>query len=645
MSLMKLSPESVRLRRIAKAFAAGEFSQQEYRSARREVIVNFVAVPVDDDDTQPREIITQSQPERRIDTVAPRRRLWLLTLLALGALVAASGVFAASSQIEAVRDRDPNPATSPRLEVTNVVLANFQPLPGISQEQVDNSISARLQQVRQRQQPAEHGFSDSELNELARLLGALGVHQADADLGVSQWEDVQALIAEQKTRRGVSVAELEEVAADIQSLYRAAGYFLAVAYLPAQNPKEGTVSIEVLPGVLGDVVVAGQGGKVAERFKDLIGQPLSSQVITTRLYALNQSPGLQAQVSFEPGEEVGETTLNLEVVPRKAWQGSVALDNYGDTGTGESRLLGDFSLLNPTGRGDVIDVGLMASLEGADQLYGYLGYSTPVAGRNQFHSRLAYTDFSTVLDSSDQRVDGDGLLYNVAFARSAVQTRERGLSYQLGGGYHRLNWDGDDLFADATQDVFFVNAQLNAQRVWDGPRIAADGLLRFEVGSIDNDTFAGQDSSYWLLNLEAFAWRPMDLPLLPGEQKISIEVQGQMADSQLPSSKRLALGGALANRAFRRDTYVVDQSALLRLDVRTPLSLGELSLFADAAYGETLNELDTNWGYLSGLGVAWSFRLAGIESRLSWAVPLASNGSGDIDDDGNQIFWSFSYRR
>ena len=298
MSLMKLSPESVRLRRIAKAFAAGEFSQQEYRSARREVIVNFVAVPVGDDDTQPRETVTQTQPERRSEPDAPRRRLWLLTLLALGALVAASGVFAASPHIEPVRDRDPNPATSPRLEVTEVVLANFQPLPGISQEQVNNRISATLQELRQRQQPGEHGFSDNELNEVARLLSALGVHQADADLGRSHWQDVQALVAQQKTRRGVSIAELEEVAAQVQSLYRQAGYFLAAAYLPAQSPADGTVSIEVLPGVLGDVVVAGEGGKVSERFKDLIGQPLSSQVITTRLYALNQSPRASGSGQF-----------------------------------------------------------------------------------------------------------------------------------------------------------------------------------------------------------------------------------------------------------------------------------------------------------------------------------------------------------
>ncbi len=54
MSLMKLAPESVRLRRMAKAYAAGEISEAEYRQARREVIDNFSGVPPVDDDTRPR---------------------------------------------------------------------------------------------------------------------------------------------------------------------------------------------------------------------------------------------------------------------------------------------------------------------------------------------------------------------------------------------------------------------------------------------------------------------------------------------------------------------------------------------------------------------------------------------------------------
>ena len=646
MSLMKLTPETVRLRRIAKAFTAGEFTLQEYRSARREVIANFVPTQMDDDDTQPRAAMPEAEQERRNEVSGSQRRLWLLVLVAVGTLLAATGVFAADGQnIAAVAERDPNPATSPRLQVERVYLANFTPLPGVSEHDIESRISQTLSRIRQAHEPGEHGFNDHELEELGKLLNALGAHDPGAELGDKDIADIQALLTTQKRRRGVSVSELEEVAAAVQSLYRDAGYFLATAYVPAQQLDDAAAAIEIVPGVLGSVAVQGDGASVADRFADLVGQVLTEEVVTTRLYALNQAPGLRAQASFEPGDQLGETRLNLEVIPQKRWGGKMSVDNYGDEGTGENRLLGDVSLLNPSGRGDLLEVGMMASLEGADQVFGYLSYATPFAARNHLRTRLAYTGFETDLNGNATDVDGDGWLYDIAFGRSLRQARDRGLSYDLAAGYQRLNWEGDSSYAIDSQDVYFAGAGLDAHRVWDGPRIALDGSLRAEMGTIEGSTFNGQDSSYWLAGIETFAWKPIDLPLFPGDQKFAAEFRGQVTNSQLPSSKRLALGGTMANRAFRRDTYVVDRGALLRLDVRTPVRLGEISLFADAAYGETLNDLDSNWGYLGGFGLAWSLSLANVESRLSWAFPLASNGSGDLDDDGSQVFWSFSYRR
>ncbi len=95
---MKLSPETVRLRRIAKAHAAGEFSQSEYRAARREVIVNFRAMPLDDDDTQPRAPTGEIEAVGLAVPAGARRpwRRWALLVLAGLAALAAAQTFAAS---------------------------------------------------------------------------------------------------------------------------------------------------------------------------------------------------------------------------------------------------------------------------------------------------------------------------------------------------------------------------------------------------------------------------------------------------------------------------------------------------------------------------------------------------------------------
>ncbi|MEQ8991904.1 MAG: SHOCT domain-containing protein, partial [Pseudomonadales bacterium] len=59
MSFMKLPPEAVRLRRLARAHAAGELSEAEYRQSRRDLLDRFEAAPDEvrdhfDDSTRPR---------------------------------------------------------------------------------------------------------------------------------------------------------------------------------------------------------------------------------------------------------------------------------------------------------------------------------------------------------------------------------------------------------------------------------------------------------------------------------------------------------------------------------------------------------------------------------------------------------------
>ena len=98
MSLMKFSPETVRLRRIAKAHAAGEFSLHEYRQARRDVIANFSPANTDDDDTQPRFETPQLEVSQAGEIGARRvtnRLLWVGMFALLLVAVFATRAFAA----------------------------------------------------------------------------------------------------------------------------------------------------------------------------------------------------------------------------------------------------------------------------------------------------------------------------------------------------------------------------------------------------------------------------------------------------------------------------------------------------------------------------------------------------------------------
>jgi hemolysin activation/secretion protein len=106
----------------------------------------------------------------------------------------------------------------------------------------------------------------------------------------------------------------------------------------------------------------------------------------------------------------------------------------------------------------------------------------------------------------------------------------------------------------------------------------------------------------------------------------------------------LSLGGFGRVRGFERDAFLADRGALLSLELRTPVPLGEMALFADTSYGEGLNDLTPAWGHLTSLGVGWDADLLPrLTSRVSLALPVAAKGSGDMDDKGFRIFWQLQY--
>jgi len=543
----------------------------------------------------------------------------------------------ARTRIGPVSERDPNPQTSPRIAVTSVQIRDFEAYPGIDHDAVAAVIESALADIRTRNLAGAHGFTAPELEEVGRFLNALGVHRDDVKLSAADAADLSELIRGQKSRRGLSIVELEEIAARVQKYYRDAGYFLTVAYVPAQEPRDGVVELAVLPGVLGDVVVTGgDADLVTSRFADALGQPVTEDSIGARLYRLNQLPGLKTQAAFEPGDETGETRLKLDVIEQRTWSAQVVADNHGYDATGKERLTVLANWLNPRGAGDLLDLGVLQTVNPSNQTYGFVGYRTPLDGVHELHARIATNSFTA---DDVNEVDGDGLLLDVGVERTLHRSRTSSLTAELGIAQHRFSWrESED------QVATFARALVSSHRIWDVQRIAAGVSGSADIGRFSEGAFTGQDEFFWRLGVDAYAWKPFDLALLPGEQKLALRVSGQISDSQLPSSRRLSLGGPDRARAYERNSFLADAGVIVGLDLRTPLPLGELVLFADTAYGEGRNQHTPTWGYLTNVGVGWDADLLPrLVSRLSWALPISTRGSGGLDDSGAQFYWRLQY--
>ncbi|MEM7078116.1 MAG: POTRA domain-containing protein [Pseudomonadota bacterium] len=661
MSLMHLNPAVKRLRRVAKAHAAGEISRWEYRETRRQIIRQFSPSMPDVDDTLPRVVLEptleHSLPDGGVGVTTPSPRrirplLWglgllLVTLLMLSPL---PGLAASATTIPATQARDPNPATAQRLAVLEVRWQLPKGLDKIAQSEIDDFLNAGLSGIRTRNKPLDHGFTADELTELGRFLDAVGVHEARTRFTRDDILDLAALVQAQKSKRGVSTVQLETLAVQLQAWLRERGYPLATAYLPGQVVTDGVVHLGVELGRLQSVVVQGadQSG-LGRSLGALLGEVVERDLVVTRLNVLNRTPGIQTSATFAPSEEMGMAELRLQPQDMRTWLGGLWSDNYGVADSGEERIGGYVQRNQLMGGADMLRLTGFSSLGGRDHTYGRAEYHTPVLG-GRFHLAGSVAAGDVQLDGAAD-MDLQGTLLDLTVTDTRLFTRRTRLEWQYRAGMHDLR--GPDLTGPTgalDQRSTFVGAQLQGHRLWDASKVALEGHAGIDLGRV-NATLPGEQESWWRLSAGGRAWQPV--PFWPERfrtaPKAVFSWRGQLTGTTLPASQRLAASGVEVSRGFARGTAVsLDNGVAVRAELHFAAPLGTWWGFVDSTYG-TL-EADDRWQHNTSLGLGWSAQLwespeGRLSSTLSLALPVAHKGELGDREDGAHLYWRIGYER
>ncbi len=672
MTLLRLSPDSERLRRIAKAHAAGELSTPDYRRIRAEVIERFGDDAGADhgDDTEPRWLERpvaariKTDPSVEVDIVRPvsRVRGWWLALAAAAAVLAIviGSTAAWGSSIPPVKQRDPNPATSQRMPVGHLQIRNFVGYPdlGITAKSVDALLDTALADLAKASQPGPSGFTQAELAEIGMFLKSIGAADGQP-LKLSDAAQLNVLIASQQKRRGASVVELEQVAARLTAFYRAHGLPLATAFLPSQNVVDGEVFFEVLPGTLESVHV--NASKVAAKllmsaFDDQHGEPVRRDRVESAMYLINDLPGLDAQANFVAGKAVGATDLNLVARNEHSWATQLRIDNEGDDQTGRERAFVDASWLDPSGHGDALTAGLLATRNPENSYYGYLGYEAPLQGlRTRLHTRLSRDEF----DYSDggASLNGTADTAELGVTEVLARSRTRSVSLDAGLNYQKLQLDEDGAGSLTDQSLWYLATGASIGRVFDAPRISMNARVGLDAGGFTSGREPGQSSPFYRLQADGSVWRLLSPPGAATQQTLRLVLVGQLASTAMPGTLQMGLGGIDRVQAYDRSTASVDDGVYVGLDYRvTPDAghAGDFLVFADGAYGDIKREFgeDVSVG-LASVGVGWDMPIGRwlggahpqrLDAQLRFSVPVADKGSQDwINDDGATLYWMLRY--
>jgi hemolysin activation/secretion protein len=456
----------------------------------------------------------------------------------------------------------------------------------------------------------------------------------------------------------LTLAGLRALAERISDLYRDRGYFLAQAYLPAQDVQGGSVTIDVIEGRYGAVDVR-NGARIADRVPDQIvnglepGDLIANAPLERRLLLLSDVPGVVVHATLAPGDEVGTSDLIVDLAPGPAISGSLEADNAGSRYTGEYRFGGTLNLNNPAGIGDQLSLRLLASDDGL--AYGRASYQAPIGNATV---GVAYSHLLYDLGREFEALDGSGTADIVsAYASYPLVRSRRANLYALANADYIMLHDRIGLVSSESnkhiqEGTFGLAADWRDDLGGGGSNVA---YLGWTIGNLDIRSPAVRAidaaTARTAGTFNVLQGSVARLQAVAGPLSLYGAVRGQYAFDNLDSSEQMQLGGAYGVRAYPEGEafgdigYVATAEARLAVGGSRDTLPGEFELIAFVETGEVQFAHDpwfagpnhaTRSGY--GVGLNW-FGPEGFIVRTAYARRLGTGPATSVPDDGDGRFW------
>lgn len=433
----------------------------------------------------------------------------------------------------------------------------------------------------------------------------------------------------------VTLATLEDVAARIGATYRARGFVLSQAVLPAQTIEAGTVGIVVVEGFVDRVEISGgapnQQALATRLFAPVAAErPAALRTLERAVLLSRDTFGPAVETVLEPSPDVfGAADLGVLITP-DPYTGFAAIDNRGSRLYGTWTLSAGGSSYNLLGLNERLD-GLIVAAPGDGSLaFGGVIFDAPLepligtwldGGRLEISGDYSRSDpdLSKSGSPQDLTVTTQETDLSVGLIVPFVRTRSQNLFGRLGLGWRdstsetgftgtsdtngtdrlaileaRLTWD----VADRLGGVSLVDASLKQGLDILGAEIGdpgpASGTTDFTYGSLVLSRLQQIGAGSWSVYGEAI---------------------GQYAANVLPNTERFGLGVSTIGRGFAPGNTTGDSGYGVRLELRRefgPEAMGNAGIsaaqgyvFADygQAYDRTGERDGVQWEPLGSVGL------------------------------------------
>jgi len=457
----------------------------------------------------------------------------------------------------------------------------------------------------------------------------------------------------------LTLTELRGMALKIGDHYRANGYFVAQAYLPAQDIKDGAVTIAVIEGHYGTVTLNNQTRLSDGLANDLLGglnagDAIESAPLGNRLLLLSDLPGVDVKAALVPGASVGASDLIVNLTPGPTVSGEVDFDNAGNRYTGEYRLGATVNLNNLAGRGDVASLRAMTSGSGLN--YARASYQMQFGKAT---AGVAYSGLKYKLGEEFESLQAHGTAEIASIYGSYPLIRSRNNNLNVGLVYEdktfqdRVDSTTPPGLTDKKAQVLSASLYGNARDRFGGGGVTGYSLT-WATGNIDIETPAARiiDAATAKTNghFDKLSFRASRLQRVTDSISVSAAINGQVASKNLDSSEKMELGGMYGVRAYPEGEAYADEGYLLTLEARYLLPKfsetlpGQMHLIGFVDTGSVTTHkhpwvAGPNSRTLSGAGVGLSWSEANnFLARAYYADKLGNEAATSAPDKSGR-FW------
>ncbi|MBX7066552.1 MAG: BamA/TamA family outer membrane protein [Parachlamydiales bacterium] len=376
----------------------------------------------------------------------------------------------------------------------------------------------------------------------------------------------------------ITMSDVKEICACVQSLYLKNGYFLARAFPPEQTISNKTLKIEIIEGRLGNIKVEGNcyysSGFIGKYFLDFQDKAIQYDEMMRALLLINEYWDLNVALIFKKGKEWGKADIILRAVDSRPMHLYWDYNNYGSKITTDSRTGARFDCGNLFAYGDFFTVAQVIGFPPGDLTFTDFVYDIPLNARGT-HLEASYLfSYFNIGQQRDLDLKGNAHVAELKLTHAIIRKKQYDMDVFAMFDYKNLI----NLVLGATSSVdrlriFGAGISLDYSDTFYGRNVGSFrtyvGVPQFLGGSKAIDPMCSREGAggrFTHFNLDV-----KRIQQLGGNYYFLFNFSGQLSLYKLPLGEQMYIGGFDTVRGYQLAAALGDHGYCVSGEFRLPI--------------------------------------------------------------------------